>query len=139
MNAADIDNDNQMESIIAVKGTIEPCDSNGDCGGVEKFKYVDSQNGEIDNDYTRIEPWETNKAGADINATQGLIHNYTVKKTDNNKLQKDETPTTITTATSTNGQQEITHTIRLNNGQENHYTTTFKAVSPQPQPWSVNK
>jgi len=157
VNSADVDNDNEMETIIAVKGkgtvtqqcttdesapcvdVIVECDASGYCGELSAFKYVDAQEGEINTEYTTIYPWETNKKGADINAQQGLLGNYKVVKTYNNSLVKNESPINLSTTTSVDAKQQITHTIRLNDGSTKDYTTTFTPVALSSYEMGVNK
>ena len=137
VTSADIDHDDEVETIIAVEGT-QACDEKGYCGRVSGFKYVDFQNGEIDTERTIVYPWEVNKCGADINCQQGLLNSNTVVKTDNNSLVKTETPANLSTTTDVRGNQNITHTIRFNNGSTQDYPTNFGPARGN-FTWSVSK
>lgn len=143
ISSADVDGDGELETIIAVKGTLYKCEDNGYCGGVSSFKYVDQEEGDIDTKYAAIYPWEAEKDrdgdGKLSDEQQGLIGNSTLTKIDDNRLVKTDDSSEISTTTYLEGEQSITHYIRLNNKEEpEEYTTTF-APAEREFTWGVSK
>ncbi|MFC1657761.1 hypothetical protein ACFL1D_00030 [Candidatus Omnitrophota bacterium] len=122
ISSADLDYDGQQEMIIAVRGTQEgtgDCDANGYCGRIQSFKYVDYQEGELDNRYLAVSTWEHDKDrdfdGELLDEQQGLLNAYTlVKENRNNYLTKTEDDSTISSFTNVYARQRATHIIRLN-------------------------
>lgn len=124
LSAADVDRDDELETIIAVRGS-QACDSDGYCGRISAFKYVDYQEGKIDTEETIIYPWETNKHGALLEAQQGLISDYSIARTDNNTMQQNDSSSRLNTTTNLGATQQTLHTIRFNSGAAQGYRTTF--------------
>jgi len=115
----------KVESVIAVRGS-QACDSDGYCGSLASFKYLDYQGGRIDSEKTIIYPWETNKDHANIAAQQGLINDYSITKTNNNTMTKNESGSNLNTMTNLGAQQRTTHAIRFNTLSLQQYNTTFR-------------
>lgn len=135
---ADIDGDGELETVIAVRGD-QACDSEGYCGRLAQWQYIDHQSGDIDSKYMAVSPWETDKADASLAAVQGLVGDYTIEKTYHNILVNTETPVTSTSATHyLDAAQSITRIIRLNDGSELTYVTEFRPETSSFE-WSVDK
>jgi hypothetical protein len=116
VGSADVDRDGELETIIAVRGT-QVCDSDGYCGGISSFKYIDDQSGEINNECAMIYPWETEKiAKCNGSVQQGLIPEYNMVKIENNRMVKIENTARLDTNTNLGGSQEVNRMIVTNSG-----------------------
>jgi|GEM_PF-4891372 len=142
ITSADVDYDGQTETIIAVRGTINPCNDDGYCGGIDRFKYVDYQRGDIDSNYSTVAPWEwekdRNSNGELLDDQQGLLSYYNVVKRNDGRLRKVEDNNQTETVNTVNSRQTTTHEIRLNVGAPLFYYTTFKPAV-QKFTWKADK
>jgi hypothetical protein len=100
-------------SILAVKGDL-PCDSEGYCGTLTEILSTEPRLGELDTYYVDVKPWDNDKALQD---KQGLLTNYRKEVNYGARgasISITETPEQLSTVTTSDATQTVTHKIRIN-------------------------